>query len=734
MRPLRDYQSRAIAAVVAAARAGYRSILVVAPTGAGKTRLACELVSRSLRKRSRVLFVCHRAELIKQTVSSFLEEGIQSGVIAPWSPRTQTLVQCASIQTMLARGEVPDADMVILDECVAPGAIVGDQRAEDVRIGDLVGTPFGKAPVTYVWKRPAPETLVTIQTLSGRTLICTMFHPVWTTRGFVPASEVTDDDFVLPDTGAPHDHALLSAVWRDVQRYSAELQSAQRPLVTPGSLQGVPEGTIQEDSLGDHGNHQPDACKRENEGAQSDADRCCARIHGEDASIDRSQAVDPWRQREGIDEAASGSAHRVGPRMGGRARCSDGSEDKGKTTALQARPCTPDADDCDRGRWPLAQCAITEGARRPQGCLASSERLDRVARVERRSSSALGIRYVYDFEVAGVHCYFADGILSHNCHHYVSAEWGAIARQLRRALVVGLTATPERSDGAPLGDLFQILIPVAQPRELIASGHLVPTDVWSPPPMASGLMADPVEAFFDHPDTHANGRPKRTIVFGANVPHAQELAERFAARGLRTACVDGEMKWDDRIEAIERFSAGELDLLTNVYCLTEGLDVPAIEVIVLARGCGSQGTFIQMVGRGKRPSAGKTRSLLLDCKRAVYQHGLPDEDREYSLTGRAIHEVRLEPLRSCVRCGATFAAAGRLCPRCGAPVPRPATPEERKAKLEHVRQVATVSEKRSYLEWLQREAKRLGHSAGWCAHKFKGKYGHFPPVQMWRAA
>lgn len=437
MTGLRDYQTRAIAAVVAAAKGGYRSILVVAPTGAGKTRLACALILMALCKRSRILFICHRAELIKQTVGALLKQGIQCGVIAPWAPRTDTLVQVASIQTLLARGEIPEADLVILDEA----------------------------------------------------------------------------------------------------------------------------------------------------------------------------------------------------------------------------------------------------------------------------------------------------------HHYVSAEWGAIAKQLRRALVVGLTATPERSDGAPLGDLFQILIPVAQPRELIASGHLVPTDVWAPPRMAAGLMADPVEAFFDHPDTHVNGRPKRTIVFGQNVPHAQELAERFAARGLRTACVDGEMRWDDRIEAIARFSAGELDLLTNVYCLTEGLDVPAIEVIVLARGCGSQGTFIQMVGRGKRPSAGKTRSLLIDCKRAVDQHGLPDDDREYSLTGRAIRTAeRLEPLRSCKRCGAVFAAAGRLCPRCGAPVPRPATPEERKAKLEHVRQVATVSEKRSYLEWLQREAKRLGHPAGWCAHRFKGKYGHFPPVQMWRAA
>lgn len=318
-------------------------------------------------------------------------------------------------------------------------------------------------------------------------------------------------------------------------------------------------------------------------------------------------------------------------------------------------------------------------------------------------------------------------------HHYVSPEWGAVARKLQRAVIVGLTATPERGDGLGLDALYDCLIPVAQPRDLIALGHLVPVDVWGPPNVQQGALAcDPVRAWIDHPQAHG----RRTIVFCASIEHAQQLAQRWQAAGYAAECVDGEMPADDRRCALERFARGRTTVLTNVFVLTEGFDLPAIEVVVLARGFSAQGTFIQAVGRAMRTAKGKDRALLLDLVGAVFKHGLPHYDRDYTLEGaiRTAKSEKLEAIRQCRKCGAVFVSRTTACPRCGAFVPRPPTPEEKAEQLAEIQRVATLDEKVRELTKLRFIAGRKGWHAGQIAAVFKTKFGHYPTPAMWRAA
>jgi DNA repair protein RadD len=316
----------------------------------------------------------------------------------------------------------------------------------------------------------------------------------------------------------------------------------------------------------------------------------------------------------------------------------------------------------------------------------------------------------------------ADVVILDEAHHFVAPIWNEVARDYSQAIVVGLTATPERADGVALGDLFTALVVAAQTPDLSRAGYLVSADVWAPSKRLRGSVVDPIESW------HARAASLRTIVYCTTVERARELAQCWPSAGA--ACVDGETKADVRRDRVESFAAGACQVLTNCHVLTEGVDVPAIECIVLARGFSSQGSYLQAVGRALRPSPGKQRALILDLCGSVWEHGLPDEAREYSLAGKAIRSVeRLEPIRQCRRCGAVFAEPGTTCPRCGATVSRPLTREQhiaRRETLQRVNDAQPESRKAEVFAQLQATARERGYKPGWAAVQFKARYGHWP--------
>lgn len=116
---LRPYQALAIDEIRARIRSGKRRIVVVAPTGAGKTILAVHLIERILANGKNVLFLTHRIELIDQLSSKLDAINIDHGVIQgnhprlrPWLP-----IQIASVPTLARRQSLPDAAVVFVDEC-----------------------------------------------------------------------------------------------------------------------------------------------------------------------------------------------------------------------------------------------------------------------------------------------------------------------------------------------------------------------------------------------------------------------------------------------------------------------------------------------------------------------------------------------------------------------------------------------------------------------------------------
>jgi DNA repair protein RadD len=120
---LRPYQVEVIARVAAEVAAGRRRILLVAPTGSGKTVIAASIIAEAAAAGRKILVVAHRREIVKQTHAKLYAEGVDAGIIqAGFPPRVGEPVQVASIQTLHARAfrgssmEMPPANIVVIDE------------------------------------------------------------------------------------------------------------------------------------------------------------------------------------------------------------------------------------------------------------------------------------------------------------------------------------------------------------------------------------------------------------------------------------------------------------------------------------------------------------------------------------------------------------------------------------------------------------------------------------------
>jgi DNA repair protein RadD len=258
----------------------------------------------------------------------------------------------------------------------------------------------------------------------------------------------------------------------------------------------------------------------------------------------------------------------------------------------------------------------------------------------------------------------AKWVIWDECHHSAAETWLPVLHAQPDALVLGLTATPQRSDGKPLGDIYERLVVGADYSELLRAGLLVPCRVRRPERyLGSDFAADPVEALMEH------ARGRRGFIFSRTVTDAKSQAEQLRARGVSAACVEGKMSKKARDDAMDGFRTGRIDWLTNVHVLTEGVDVPNAEVCMLARSPQHAGTYLQMVGRVLRPADGKTEALLIDLPGCSHEHGIPTADRDYALSGRSI-STKGEPLSVCLKCGYTQRAAERVCGECGFEKPK----------------------------------------------------------------
>lgn len=322
------------------------------------------------------------------------------------------------------------------------------------------------------------------------------------------------------------------------------------------------------------------------------------------------------------------------------------------------------------------------------------------------------------------------------------------------ALRVGLTATPIRKDGRALGLVYDDLIEVATPAEMVALDYLVSARYFSisEPDLSNvatvggdfhqgelaaamnqaRLVGDIVGTWMQH----AGGR--RTVVFASSIEHSVALGAQFREHGVVAEHVDAGTPQGERDALFGRFRSGQTQVLTNCFLASYGFDLPELDCIVLARPTKSLMLYLQMLGRGLRPAPGKANCLVLDHAGNVRRHGFATDERCWTLDGTRefdAHQKREragrdeEKLLTCPDCCCSFTGS-RTCPECGyyfAPKGRIVqTLDGELVEVGHDLDYDQQARLDFYLQ-LRAIAAENGYKSGFAAYKFKERFGVFPP-------
>lgn len=342
--------------------------------------------------------------------------------------------------------------------------------------------------------------------------------------------------------------------------------------------------------------------------------------------------------------------------------------------------------------------------------------------------------------------YEAHLVIIDECHHVAASTWRKVVDAFPEARLLGTTATPKRRDGKGLGvdagGVFDTLIHGPQSSDLIAEGYLAQPRVFRPPSnldmtgarkrfgdWAPGEVEKRVAKSTIHGDAvehyrkHLDGKP--SIAYGVSVAHAEQIATDFRAKGFIAESLHAKSK--DREEVLARFASGEIHVLANCDLFGEGLDIEGVAGVILLRPTQSLGLYLQQVGRAMRPDC---ECVVLDHVGNTNSHGMPDEDRIWSLDGSVERPGRLK-LRTCMECFAVYEAGKKACPQCGA-VPtageRVADLEQTEGELEEAKEDQQRKERvkaqvraACSLEELAAIGAQMGYKPGWERHQWKIK-------------
>jgi DNA repair protein RadD len=330
----------------------------------------------------------------------------------------------------------------------------------------------------------------------------------------------------------------------------------------------------------------------------------------------------------------------------------------------------------------------------------------------------------------------------------VYEEW--LAGPWKHIPVIALSATPWTRG---LGKFYKKLIIGSTTQELIEEGYLSKFRVFAPasPDLTgvrtvagdyhdsdlsdvmnkAGLVADVVDTWL----IRGKGRP--TICFAVDRVHAAHLQRKFSEAGVTAEYVNAFTRKVDRKAIADRFKSGETDVVCNVGVLTTGVDWVNISCIILARPTKSEMLFTQMVGRGLRTDDGKDDCLILDHSDNHLRLGfVTDIDHEHLDDGRI--RQKAEPKakealpKKCAKCSFLKPPKTSICPACGfKPEPKCDVVNQDGELIEFTSRLSAKTPTQEdriifhaelrHIEW------QRGYKAGWAAHKYKEKFGSFPP-------
>jgi superfamily II DNA or RNA helicase len=283
-----------------------------------------------------------------------------------------------------------------------------------------------------------------------------------------------------------------------------------------------------------------------------------------------------------------------------------------------------------------------------------------------------------------------DLLVIDECHHARSRTWAKIHEWAGSARHVGLTATPIRLDGRGLGTFYRAMVLGPAPAWLIARGYLstyrafapgvpdlddVPTEHGDYAPKQLAKIMDTSQIVGDAVGQYrrqADG--KKAIYYGVSVAHSEHICAGFLAAGIPARHLDAGSSSAERAGAAIDLAAGRLSVITNCDLFGEGYDLSAqaggdvtVEAVGLLRPTKSLTLHLQQIGRALRPK--DEPAIILDHAGNIVRHGLPDDERQWSLEDRKKRAGKDNgpAITICKECFGAYRASLDACPYCGAP-------------------------------------------------------------------
>lgn len=287
-----------------------------------------------------------------------------------------------------------------------------------------------------------------------------------------------------------------------------------------------------------------------------------------------------------------------------------------------------------------------------------------------------------------------DVILVDEAHHALARSYQRILKQFPKAIVLLFTATPHRTGRMQLDQIADDIIIGQSIHELTDKGFLAPFRYFQPPDdFNSKLLKRSSTGDFTNESMQeamstkifghivkqykriANGM--QAVVYTYSIDSAVEIAREFNSEGISAIEVDGTTSKEKRDLAVRKFRNQEIKILVNVNLFTEGVDLPNVDCVIMARPTASLALYLQFSMRCLNPRPGKT-AIIIDHANNFKTFGYPDDDRDWKQvikSGKQKSKALLkDPGLSIVTCDYCFAVVKASevkdgkCPICGKPI------------------------------------------------------------------
>lgn len=278
-------------------------------------------------------------------------------------------------------------------------------------------------------------------------------------------------------------------------------------------------------------------------------------------------------------------------------------------------------------------------------------------------------------------------------HHALAKSYLKILEKYSHAYVLLFTATPWRLGKQQLDHIADDVIVGKSIKELISEKYLANFKYFSPPngfnfdELKKSSTGDYTAQSMANADTGTLygdivkqylrlAKGKQAVAYSYSIESAKRIADVFNKKGITAYEVDSNTPTEKRDTIIRKFKAKELMILVNVNLFTEGIDLPDVDCVIMARPTTSLALFLQFSMRCLNPREGKT-AIIIDHANNVKKFGLPDDERDWkkAIISHSNKKSKLNTetnsgvaIATCNHCFAVVLVSqviNNICPICG---------------------------------------------------------------------